>query len=173
MKCRIDLLTKKYYFKWCVGYTMNKGIQRYYLLTKWWNASKVLTNPYLIIRYLAPLDSPTPATRRNLARKCRVFLFQGVKLAWKARKGKRTGWVQRTKALFSKVPPIWHSRGSRPSNTTPATKEKPSDQRSEGFFIGARWKLTLSTEKRKRPKSFLWNSFPICILWINALHECT
>ena len=28
-------------------------------------------------------SSPTPATRRNLARKCRVFLFQGVKLAYK------------------------------------------------------------------------------------------
>jgi len=60
---------------------MNKGIHHYYLLTKCPNTPKVLTNLRLIISNIAHLDSPTPATKRNLARKCRVFLFQGVKLA--------------------------------------------------------------------------------------------
>jgi len=42
---------------------MNKGIQHYYLLTKWWNTPKVLTNLYLIFSYLSLWGSPTNTLR--------------------------------------------------------------------------------------------------------------
>ena len=81
-------------------------------------------------------SSPTPATRRNLARKCRVFLFQGVRLAYKP--WSKKALKERSDSRFLLVKhPLLDSLGRRPGNTTPATTNPLKSLISEGFSFVA------------------------------------
>jgi hypothetical protein len=63
--------------------------------------------------------SITLSTKRNLARKCRVFLFQGVKLAYKPWSKKALKERSDSRFLLVKHTHLG-SLGRRPGNTTPA-----------------------------------------------------